>query len=211
MNIILKVVIVGESPAAGMGIKAVLEQIGHVTVLDIVQNIEQATDLISIHHPQFVITGLSVPYFEDFRMIHTIKKTYSNLHIVTCIDEEDIYLYHDLLVAGVSGVIVKSSRPEQIKRLFHCIMNGETIIPLWLINEYRSRKPPNPIVGNEHYSDRDKRILDLVSNGFTNAEIATELHLSIRSIETNLSKIYKKLNVKSRAEAVKKCRDIGII
>lgn len=199
----LKVIIAGVTPAAGMRIKAILRQLPHVNVLDIVQNIEQATHLISACHPHFVITGLSVPYFEDFHFVQNIKKRYSHLNIVTCIDDEDIYLYHDLLVAGVSGVILRSYRPDQIKRLLHCILKGETIIPLWLINDYRSRKTPDPDVGSEYYSERDKRILSLVSNGFTNAEIAAQLHLSIRTIETNLSKIYRKLNVKSRAEAVK--------
>ncbi|MBU5444837.1 helix-turn-helix transcriptional regulator [Paenibacillus sp. MSJ-34] len=60
-------------------------------------------------------------------------------------------------------------------------------------------------------SDRDKQILQFLSNGYTNSEIAAELHLSVRSIETNLSKIYKKLQVKSRLEAVKQGYAIGFI
>ncbi|MGG4397094.1 response regulator transcription factor [Paenibacillus thiaminolyticus] len=207
----LKVIIAGVTPAAGMRIKAILRHLHHVTVLDTVQNIEQAENLISACHPHFVITGLSVPYFEDFHFIQNIKKCYSHLNIVTCIDDEDIYLYYDLLIAGASGVILKSFRPCQVKQLLHCIMNGETIVPLWLINDYRARKMAEPDAGSEYYSECEKKILNLVSNGFKNAEIAIQLHLSIRTIETNLSKIYRKLNVKSRAEAVKKCRDIGII
>lgn len=108
MSSMLKVVIAGVTPAEGMRMQALLEQIQHVIVLDIVQNIEQAAKLISACHPHFVTTGLSVPYFEDFHFIRNIKNRYSHLHIVTCIDDEDIYLYYDLLVAGVSGIILKS-------------------------------------------------------------------------------------------------------
>ncbi|MBU5444841.1 response regulator transcription factor, partial [Paenibacillus sp. MSJ-34] len=153
----------------------------------------------------------TVPFHENLHIIRNIKINYSDLHIIAYVDKEDVHLYNDLLAAGVSGVFVKSADPQQIRRLLYSILDGDTVIPLWLVDAYRSRKSEDPVIGMEHLSDRDKQILQCVSNGYTNSEIAAELHLSVRSIETNLSKIYRKLNVKSRLEAVKQGYAIGFI
>lgn len=211
MNEMINIIVAEPIHAIGIGMKAILEQVDHVTVVDIVENVGQAAEMITVHNPHFLVADLTVPFHENLHIIRNIKINYSDLHIIAYIDKEDDHLYNDLLAAGVSGVFVISADPQQIRRLLYSILDGDTVIPLWLVDAYRSRKSEDPVIGMEHLSDRDKQILQCVSNGYTNSEIAAELHLSVRSIETNLSKIYKKLHVKSRLEAVKQGYAVGFI
>lgn len=125
----INIIIAEPIHAIGIGMKAILEQVDYVTVMDIVEGVGQAEELITVHNPHFIVADLTVPFPENLHIIRNIKINYSDLHIIAYVDKEDVHLYNDLLAAGVSGVFVKSADPQQIRRLLYSIFDGDTVIP----------------------------------------------------------------------------------
>jgi len=75
-----------------------------------------------------------------------------------------------------------------------------------LLNQYKSdRSPVNPAV---HYTSQERRILSLIKEGKSNKEIASELFIELSTVKSHINKLYSKLNVKNRAEAIKNAESV---
>ncbi|WP_096551783.1 response regulator transcription factor [Ureibacillus thermosphaericus] len=111
----------------------------------------------------------------------------------------------DLIKKGISGFISKSDSRKQLIDTIHYALDGKVIISIPILNKILNnteQRNSNPL------TDREIKILDMVKNGMTNKGIARELHLSQRTIEKDLTSIFIKLDVGSRAEAVIKWNEL---
>jgi len=103
------------------------------------------------------------------------------------------------LEAGASGLLHAGMRPEQILRAARVALEGETVLPRGLLLEWlNQQRPPDLEV---LLSARQREILELVTEGSTNAEIAGRLFLSESTIKQHLRATYKALGVRNRREA----------
>ncbi|WP_238602030.1 response regulator transcription factor [Lysinibacillus parviboronicapiens] len=114
----------------------------------------------------------------------------------------------DLLDRGISGFISKAESRKQLVDTIQYARQGKIIISLSLLNRLKihnlcCQKPVS-------LTDRERKILDLVRNGLTNKAIALELYLSQRTIEKELTTIFSKLDVESRAEAAIKWSELAV-
>ena len=111
----------------------------------------------------------------------------------------NLRLARGALAAGASGLLHAGMRPEQILRAVRLVLQGETVLPRGLLLEWLDeQRPPDLRV---LLSARQREILELVAEGFTNAEIAERLYLSESTIKQHLRAAYKALGVRNRHEA----------
>ncbi|HEV8044021.1 MAG TPA: response regulator transcription factor [Rubrobacter sp.] len=103
------------------------------------------------------------------------------------------------LGAGANGLLHDGMRPEQFLRSIHVALQGETVLPRCLLSEWVDEQRP-PDLG-ALLSGRQRQILELVAEGFTNAEIAGHLYLVESTVKQHLSAAYKALGVRDRREA----------
>jgi two-component system competent response regulator ComA len=130
----------------------------------------------------------------------------------------DLVSHYNLLIeAGVTGFISKTASPEQLITAIRCALREEAVIPLQLLKQLR-RVDTSPItndglqnLGAISLTTKEQEILEGVSKGLTNKAIAIKLSMSQRTIEYNLTKIFSKLGVSSRTEALMKAKEFGLI
>jgi two-component system, NarL family, competent response regulator ComA len=128
----------------------------------------------------------------------------------------DHYPYLDLLMeSGAVGFIPKIATKEQLIRAIRCALNREVIVPYsWLKDIYNGEKP---WVKRKMYkdkislTDKEKNIMKELIKGKTNKEMAQTLFMGQRSFEYSLTKIFRKLGVQTRVEAVVKVKEMGLI
>ena len=101
---------------------------------------------------------------------------------------------------GASGFVSKDSRGAEIVRAVRAIGLGETMLD----------SPEPPAAPGRDLSERERQVLLLVAGGATNREIAAELHLSPHTVKEYVSAVYRKLDVRNRAEAVKRAAALGL-
>ena len=125
--------------------------------------------------------------------------------------------YNILIEVGVVGFISKLATLEQLKNAIRCAMRDEAVIPLQLLKQLRRASVTSVTqeglrkLGNLTLADREQEILNCIARGLTNMEISDELFLSKRTIEYNLTKIFNKLKVSSRVEALQVAKKFGLI
>lgn len=113
----------------------------------------------------------------------------------------------NLLEMGISGLISKTDSRKQLIDTIQYALEGKLILPISMLNKFLNN---SPVDKSSQLTEREIQILSMVSNGLTNKAISIELQLSQRTIEKDLSSIFSKLSVGSRAEAVIKWNQLSI-
>ena len=148
--------------------------------------------------PSAVICITSVD--EDFAsQVEGARDLAPNCVVLVFAPSPDLRLARGALEAGASGLLHAGMSPEQILRAVRVALKGETVLPRCLLSEWvKEHRLPDIDVSLSH---RQKEILELVAEGFTNAEIAGRLFLSESTIKQHLRAAFKALSVRNRREA----------
>jgi DNA-binding NarL/FixJ family response regulator len=101
--------------------------------------------------------------------------------------------------AGASGFISKDLEASEVARAVQLVGRGQTLFP-------PKTSQPAPLL-----SAREREVLELISSGATNAEIAAKLYLSPHTVKEHTSSVYRKLGARNRAEAVQLAQRVGLL
>jgi DNA-binding NarL/FixJ family response regulator len=128
----------------------------------------------------------------------------------------DTYVY-DALRAGASGFLLKDAPPEQLVAGIRTVAAGEALvapsITRRLIEGFVRRPPPHPISGDglEELTPREHEVLELLGHGLSNAEIAESLFVSEATVKTHVARVFSKLELRDRAQAVVYAYESGLV
>ena len=138
--------------------------------------------------------------------IQSITKQFPDVPIVIVSVKEDFESIHNSITLGASGFIPKTSAPEVTISAIQLVLAGGVYIPPHVLKPQTDPTELNDKSNNydiiNRLSKRQKQVLDLLSLGKSNQNIADDLGLTIPTIKMHVSAIFKKLNVKNRTEAV---------
>lgn len=128
----------------------------------------------------------------------------------------EIGTHFNLLVeSGVSGFISKTASREQLHNSIRCALRGEAVIPIPLLKQLRRNEVAisrsELSIEDVSINEKEMTILHEVAAGVSNKELANILHVSQRNVEYQLTKIFEKLNVRSRSEAIREAKRLGLI
>jgi len=123
--------------------------------------------------------------------------------VITTFDLDE-YVY-GALKAGARGFLLKDAGPELLSQAIQAAANGEALIApnvtvrllATFADAHREKPPPQPI---EPLTAREEQVLITVARGLTNAEIATDLHISLSTVKTHLASLMGKLGARNRVE-----------
>ena len=124
----------------------------------------------------------------------------------------DLKDYYDLLITRkVDGLLSKTATKEQVNHTIRAVLRGDVLVPADFLDYIARKMTAGETAGSSSLPEKERSILKLVAQGFTNKAIALELGVSQRTIENYLTKIFTYLQVESRAEAVNKAKDAGLL
>ncbi len=158
-----------------------------------------------------------MPYRSGMELAQAILRVKSEA-IILIYTGFDIMTHYNLLMdSGVAGFISKTATAEQLITSIRCALRGEVVIPLQLLKKLRRVKAiPSTAKGQKASGDLtlpdwEQQILNGVAKWLTNKEIAAGIAMSKRTIEYDLSKVFLKLGVSSRTEALMKAQQSGLL
>lgn len=167
----------------------------------------EAVALAKQHCPDVVLMDIAMPVLNGVEATRQIKAhcALTKVLILTAYDD-DPYVFA-LMEAGAAGYLMKSMKSTELVESIHRVHAGEFVlhpqVVRKLVDYFSNSSHPDP--GSSHpddLSDRQKEVLLLAARGRSNKEIASNLHVSERTVQAHLSCIYNKLDVTSRTEAV---------
>lgn len=158
------------------------------------------TQAIAELRPELLIIDVTMPHFEPISAIRHIRQHYPDMRIlVVSAHDDDVYV-QGLLREGANGYHLKDQPLGDLLLAVERVLAGQRWISSRLLDKLLQ---PNLEAAPTHrLSARQMDILRLLAEGLDNRSLATRLQLSVKTIETHLTRLYRQLNVQSRLEAV---------
>ena len=168
---------------------------------------EEAVRMVSQLKPDVIVMDISMPKLNGIEATKQIKALQPSavVLILTAYDYEQ-YIF-PLLEAGAAGYLLKDVSSRELISAIQTVYRGEAVLHPAIARKVmeRLRQPkvePTGERASDLLTERETSILKMAAKGMSNSDIAQELHLSVRTIESHLGNIFNKLGVGSRTEAV---------
>jgi DNA-binding NarL/FixJ family response regulator len=134
--------------------------------------------------------------------------------MLTTFDIDD-YVY-EALSLGASGFLLKDAPADELVRAVRVVSEGQallapTVTRRLIADVTRRRARPKPSPALDTLTPREREVLELVARGMSNAEIAEALFVAEQTVKTHVSKVFSKLNLRDRAQAVVLAYESGLV
>ena len=197
----IKILIADDHPIVRQGLKQILSEEPDMTVLGEAQNSQEVLELVRKQDWDIVILDITMPGRGGIDVLKELKHERPKLPVLMLsVHPEDQYAVR-ALKAHASGYMTKDSAPEELVKAIRKILRGGKYISSTLAEklafdlETETEKPLH-----ETLSDREYQVLLMIASGKTVSEIAEELSLSVKTIDTYRARILEKMKMKNNAE-----------
>lgn len=204
----IRVVIADDHAVVRRGLRQVLDTDGGFDVVAEASDLDSARRYVRGHRPDVLVLDLNMPGGSSLESIPEIRAECPQTQIVVLtMQNEPAYARH-ALSAGALGYVLKEAAEEELVEAIRRAADGDTYLNPRLGARVAAEPPPGPPDG---LSEREVDVLRMIALGHTNGEIAEQLYLSVRTVETHRSHIQQKLRLSSRAELVRYALDHGLV
>jgi DNA-binding NarL/FixJ family response regulator len=198
---VIRVLIVEDFPVTREGLIAFLSRAADIEVVGIAENGEQAINEISRLEPDIVLLDYLLSDMSGRKVMDTVAQSGLQTRFLCFSAYDNGQSVYDMLSGGALGYIHKTEQPEKIIDAVRAVARNEE----WLSSKIAAQllvQVRRAFSKMTRLSEREKEILQLVADGKSNQLIADTLNLSEGTVKNHLVRIYTKLEVNSRAEAV---------
>jgi two-component system response regulator NreC len=202
------VVIADDHAVVRRGLKQLLGAEPDLEVLAEAGDIEDTRRYVRGHHPQVLVLDLNLPGGSSLKHIPSIRAESPDTQIVVLTMPNEPAYAREALGAGALGYVLKEAAETELVEAVRRAAVGDIYLNPRLGARVAAEPPPGPPDG---LSEREVDVLRMISLGYTNAEIAAQLYLSVRTVETHRAHIQQKLRLGSRAELVRYALDHKLV
>ncbi|MDQ0115714.1 response regulator transcription factor [Paenibacillus harenae] len=210
----IRILLVDDHPSVGEGTKTMIEQDPDMEVSVVLSAIE-ALELIQTKSFDLILCDLNMPGISGLELTKRLIQQDAERKVIIYTGYEIGTHFNLLIESGVSGFISKTISREQLHNAIRCAMRGDAVIPISLLKQLRRNEikleRQELSIEDVSINEKEQTILHEVATGISNKELAAMLHVSQRNVEYQLSKIFEKLSVRSRSEAIKEAQRLGLI
>jgi DNA-binding NarL/FixJ family response regulator len=216
----IKILLVDDEQMVRMGLRLILESEDDFEVVGEAGDGVEAVALTKKLDPDVVLMDIQMPGMNGLdatREIKTLGREESSRVLVLTTFELDEYVY-EALRAGASGFLLKRTPAEDLIAGIRVVHSGDALlapsVTKRLIDEFAHRPLPegtSQVEALEELTGREREVLSHVAKGMSNAEIAQTLFLSEGTVKTHIKRIFYKLGLRDRTQAVIFAYDVGIV
>src|SRR5579863_9804523 len=166
--------------------------------------------------PDIVLMDITMPDMSGIEATRHIKKTQPEVKILVLTMHENEEYVFQALRAGASGYMLKEAADTELITALHVVYDGQFYLSPTaqsvMVGDYLQRvKSGEEKDSYSNLTEREREILNLVAEGYTNNQIAEQLVISPKTVDTHRTHIMDKLNLHSRAELVKYAMRRGLL
>ena len=204
----IRVVIADDHAVVRRGLRQVLDSEDGVEVVAEAANLEDARRYVRGHHPTVLVLDLNLPEGLSLNAIPEIRSEFPDTRIVVLTMQNEPAYARQALSAGALGYVLKEAAESELLEAVRRAAAGDTYLNPRLGARVAAEPPPGAPDG---LSEREVEVLRMIALGHTNAEIAEQLYLSVRTVETHRAHIQQKLGLGSRSELVRYALDHKLV
>jgi two-component system, NarL family, response regulator NreC len=204
----ITIVLADDHAVVRSGLRLLLDSESDFEVVAEAPDVETAARYVRGHHPMVLILDLNMPGGSSLQAIPRIREQSPETQIVVLTMQQEPAFAREALGAGALGYVLKEAADDELVEAVRRAAAGESYLIPRLGARLATEPPPGP---PDDLSEREVQVLRLIALGHTNAEIAEQLFLSVRTVETHRSHIQQKLRLSTRAELVGYALERGLI
>ena len=206
----ITLVLADDHAVVSSGLRLLLEaEPGHQVVAE-AASAEDALRYARAHRPDVLVLDLNMPGRPTLEVIPELRTAVPDTAIVVLTMQEDPAFAREALRAGALGYVLKEAADEELLQAVRLAAQGETYLNPRL-GARLAAEPPVPAGPPDDLTEREVEVLRLIALGYTNSEIAGQLYLSVRTIESHRAHIQQKIRRTSRAELVHYALEHGLV
>ena len=204
----IRIVLADDHAVVRSGLRMLLDAEEDFEVVAEAGDVDAARRYVRGHHAAVLVLDLNMPGGSSLEAIPTIRAESPDTQIVVLTMQDAPAYARQALSAGALGYVLKEAADTELVEAVRRAASGETYLNPALGARIAREPPPGP---PDDLSEREVEVLRLIALGHTNSEIAAQLFLSVRTVETHRSHIQQKLRLSSRADLVRYALQRGLI
>ena len=204
----IRVVIADDHAVVRRGLRQVLDGEGDVEVVAEASDLAGARRYVRGHHPDVLVLDLNLPEGLSLGAIPELRREFPDTQIVVLTMQNEPAYARQALTSGALGYVLKEAAESELVEAVRRAAQGDSYLNPRLGARVAAEPSPGPPDG---LSEREVEVLRMIALGHTNAEIAAQLYLSVRTVETHRAHIQQKLRLSTRAELVHYALERGLL
>jgi DNA-binding NarL/FixJ family response regulator len=209
------VLLADDHPIVRQGMRHLLQAESDLEVVGEATDGLETVQLVEKHRPNVLIVDMMMPGLNGLEVLRQVKKrSPATFSIVLSMQSADAYVV-EALKSGASGYVLKDSGPSELVNAIRQVIQGERFLSPKLserlIDTYVQTSHTSVLDLYESLTDREREVLQMVSEGLTTPEIARRLSISPRTAELHRGRMMNKLGLRNQTELIRYALKRGIL
>lgn len=205
----IRVMLADDHPVVRFGLRQALQNEKDIRVVVETERGDAVCDLIEAHNPQVLLLNIRMAGLNGIEVTQRIRALKYDVRVLVLSSRDDDESVRGAVRAGVDGYLLKTASLESIVEAVREVARGGTAFSPEIAQKVALPGKTNS--APDLLSPRELEVLNLAGKGYTNKAIALQLKISNRTVQTHLTRVYHKLDVASRTEAVMRAIAYGWI
>lgn len=202
-----RVVLADDHEMMRAGLRSLLAKERELEVVGEASDGRQAVELVTQHAPDLAILDIGMPNLNGIEATRQIRATVPKTKVIALSMHASAQYVSRMLEAGASGYLLKDSAYEELLQAIKAVSSGNVYLGKGIagvvVDDYVRRIGATPEVEAAKLTAREREIAQLIAEGRSTKEIAGQLHVSVKTVETHRQHIMEKLKIDSVAELTK--------
>ncbi len=209
-----RVLIADDHAIVREGIRMILTAEQDFSVVGEAHSGEEAVKLVQTLRPNVVVMDISMPHVNGIEATRQIRRIAPEVHVlILTMHEEESYVFQ-LFQLGAAGYVLKRAAATDLVDAVRAVARGEAFlypaVARSLVRDYREGLRAGQEAA-DGLTDREREVLVLIAEGLTNAQIASRLFISVKTVQTHRTHIMEKLDLHDRSHLVRYAVRRGLI
>ncbi|OGO45856.1 MAG: DNA-binding response regulator [Chloroflexi bacterium RBG_16_63_12] len=212
----IRVLIADDHTIVRSGVRLLLQAEPDIEVVGEALNSAEAVALAESLRPTVILMDIAMPPgVNGLEATRQIKARFPNMHVLVLTMHRSEEYFFETLKAGASGYVLKSAETNDLLTAVRIVARGEVflypVMAKQLLQGYLHLLQASDVPGQPTLTAREKEILRLLAEGYSNKEIAERLVISPSTVHSHHANLMKKLNLESRHDLIQYARQRGLL